>query len=131
LSAMGIGIALDDFGTGYSSLRLLRAFPFGKIKIDMSFVRDIGRSSDSTAIIRAIIGLARELGLTTAAEGIETQAQWNWLTEQGCDEGQGFHVSEPLTAAQIQGFLAECVTPSAHFQPMFDAAGHPKSNHVR
>ncbi len=131
LRAMGIRVALDDFGTGYSSLRALRAFPFDKIKIDMSFVRDIGKNTDSTAIIRAIIGLARDLGMTTAAEGIETQTQWTWLAEQDCDEGQGFYISEPLTAAQIQTFLAECVSPSTHFQPMFDAAGHPHSHHAR
>ncbi len=131
LRAMGIHISLDDFGTGYSSLRSLRAFPFDKIKIDMSFVRDIGHNTDSTAIIRAIIGLARELGMTTAAEGVETESQWTWLAEQGCDEGQGYYVSEPLAAAQMQTFLAECVSPSAQFQPMFDAAGHAQAHYAR
>ncbi len=131
LRAMGIRISVDDFGTGYSSLRSLRTFPFDKIKIDMSFVRDIGRNTGSTAIIRAVIGLAQELGMTTTAEGIETESQWTWLANQGCDEGQGFYVSEPLAAAQMQAFLAECEHPSAHFQPMFDAAGHVHAQHAR
>lgn len=131
LRAMGIRISLDDFGTGYSSLRSLRVFPFDKIKIDMSFVRDIGRNTDSTAIIRAVVGLAQELGVTTTAEGVETESQWTWLANQGCDEAQGFYVSEPLGETRMQAFLAECECPSAHFQPMFDAAGHAPVHQAR
>ena len=98
LHAIGIQLSLDDFGTGYSSLRSLRSFPVDKIKIDKSFVGDIGRNADSAAIIRAVIGLAHDLGLKTAAEGIETEGQLQWLALQGCTQGQGNYISEPLSA---------------------------------
>jgi len=106
LHKIGIGISLDDFGTGYSSLRSLRSFPVDKIKIDKSFVGDIGRNTDSTAIIRAVIGLAGDLGIRTAAEGIETKAQLQWLATHGCTEGQGFYFSRPLADAELRSFLA-------------------------
>ena len=105
LHGIGINLSMDDFGTGYSSLRALRSFPFDKIKIDQSFVRDIGRNADSAAIIRAVIGLAHDLGLRTAAEGIETEAQLQWLALQGCTEGQGNYFSEPLTRAEMRRLL--------------------------
>ena len=79
------------------SLRSLRSFPVDKIKIDKSFVGDIGRNADSAAIIRAVIGLAHDLGLKTAAEGIETEGQLQWLALQGCTEGQGHFFSEPVS----------------------------------
>ena len=102
---MGIGLSLDDFGTGYSSLRSLRSFPVDKIKIDKSFVGDIGRNADSAAIIRAVIGLAHDLGLKTAAEGVETEGQLQWLALQGCTEGQGHYFSEPLSGAAVRAML--------------------------
>ena len=105
LHGIGINLSMDDFGTGYSSLRALRSFPVDKIKIDQSFVRDIGRNADSAAIIRAVIGLAHDLGLRTAAEGIETEAQLQWLALQGCTEGQGNYFSEPLTRAEMRRLL--------------------------
>ena len=105
LHGIGISLSMDDFGTGYSSLRALRSFPVGKIKIDQSFVRDIGRNADSAAIIRAVIGLAHDLGLRTAAEGIETEGQLQWLALQGCTEGQGNYFSEPLTRAEMRRLL--------------------------
>jgi len=105
LRAVGIGLSLDDFGTGYSSLRSLRSFPVDKIKIDKSFVGDIGRNADSAAIIRAVIGLAHDLGLKTAAEGVETEAQLQWLALQGCNEGQGHYFSEPLSSAAMRAML--------------------------
>ena len=106
LRSLGIGISLDDFGTGYSSLRSLRAFPVDKIKIDRSFVSEIGRNADSDAIIRAVIGLAKDLGIQTAAEGIETQSQLRWLSAQGCTLGQGHYFSEPLSESQVRLLLA-------------------------
>ena len=105
LRSVGIGLSLDDFGTGYSSLRSLRSFPVDKIKIDKSFVGDIGRNADSAAIIRAVIGLAHDLGLKTAAEGVETEGQLQWLALQGCTEGQGHYFSEPLSGAAVRAML--------------------------
>ena len=99
LHDLGVRLSLDDFGTGYSSLQLLRAFPFDKIKIDMSFVRDIGIDADSEAIIRAVIRLARDVGIRTAAEGVETAAQYDWLVRHHCTEVQGYHYSRPLAEA--------------------------------
>ena len=105
LRAIGIQLSLDDFGTGYSSLRSLRAFPVDKIKIDKSFVGDIGRKADSAAIIRTVIGLAHDLGLKTAAEGIETEGQLQWLALQGCTQGQGHFISEALAHDEIRALL--------------------------
>jgi EAL domain-containing protein (putative c-di-GMP-specific phosphodiesterase class I) len=98
-------ISLDDFGTGYSSRRSLRSFPFDKIKIDQSFVADIGLNSDATAIIRAVIALARDLGIKTAAEGIETQGQLDWLCAAGCTEGQGYLLGRPMSADGIRALI--------------------------
>jgi diguanylate cyclase (GGDEF)-like protein len=106
LHDLGVRLSLDDFGMGYSSLRSLRSFPFDKIKIDMSFVRGIGIDRDATAIIRAMIGLARDLGIRSAAEGIETDTQLEWLSAHGCTEGQGFYFGEPMHGAQLHELLA-------------------------
>src|SRR5207253_11143648 len=87
--AMGVKISLDDFGTGYSSLSYLRSFPFDKIKIDRSFMRDLSKKGDSLAIIKAVIGLGHSLGMSTTAEGVETEEQLRAVREQGCNEVQG------------------------------------------
>jgi diguanylate cyclase (GGDEF)-like protein len=105
LRDVGMRISLDDFGTGYSSLRSLRSFPFDKIKIDQSFVGDIGLNSDATAIIRAVIALARDLGIKTAAEGIETDGQLDWLCAAGCAEGQGYLLGRPMTPDKIRALI--------------------------
>ncbi|MEO7324840.1 MAG: EAL domain-containing protein [Dokdonella sp.] len=105
LRDFGMRISLDDFGTGYSSLRSLRSFPFDTIKIDQSFVADIGLNSDATAIIRAVIALARDLGIKTAAEGIETQGQLDWLCAAGCTEGQGYLLGRPMSADGIRALI--------------------------
>lgn len=107
LRGMGIVIALDDFGTGYSSLRSVRAFRPDKIKIDKSFVQELGVSSHSTTIVRAVIGLARNLGMTTTAEGIETAEQARLLLAKGCIEGQGYHFWRPMPAEDIAAILSE------------------------
>ncbi len=96
LKALGVRIAMDDFGTGYSSLSYLQSFPFDKIKIDRSFVSNLDRSSQSAAIIRAVIGLGRGLALPVIAEGVETAEQLAFLTNESCDEVQGYLIGRPL-----------------------------------
>ena len=107
LRAMGIGVALDDFGTGYSSLSYLRSFPFSKIKIDKSFVRDLTTNKESLSIVRAVNGLGRSLGIKTIAEGVETQEQLNSLRENGCSEVQGFFFSLPRRADEVPALIVE------------------------
>ena len=96
LRDLGVHISMDDFGTGYSSLSYLRSFPFDKIKIDRSFVQDLSEKHDSRAIVNAVVGLGRSLGMATTAEGVETEAQLEAIREQGCTEVQGFLFSPPL-----------------------------------
>ncbi len=102
LRDLGVRIALDDFGTGYSSLNYLRKFPFDTIKIDRCFVQDLMNRPDCQAIIRATVALADELSMSTVAEGIETQEQFDWLKEAGCTAGQGYFISRPQTFEQLQ-----------------------------
>ena len=97
---------MDDFGTGYSSLSYLRSFPFDKIKIDQSFVRDLTDRPDSIAIIRAVAGLGHSFGMTTTAEGVETQEQLDQMRSEGCNEVQGYFFSRPVPASQIADLLA-------------------------
>jgi diguanylate cyclase (GGDEF)-like protein len=108
----GIGIALDDFGTGYSGLGYLRRFPFDKIKIDRSFIRDLGQEENDASITRAIIGLAQNLNLLVTAEGVETEEQAEFLRQSGCSQAQGFLFHRPLSAEQI-GRLIGSPKPSA------------------
>ncbi len=105
LRALGVRIAMDDFGTGYSSLSYLQSFPFDKIKIDRSFVKDIGDGVGSLNIVRAVAAMANGLGMTTTAEGVETEAQLNTVRAEGCTEMQGFLFSKPLPAAEIERLL--------------------------
>jgi len=111
LRAIGVRISMDDFGTGYSSLSYLRAFPFDKIKIDRSFMRDLESRGDSLAIIKAVIGLGQSLGMSTTAEGIETEEQLSAVRDQGCNEVQGFLFSPPLEGVQVAGLLANDAQP--------------------
>ena len=106
LRGLGVRISMDDFGTGYSSLSYLRAFPFDKIKIDRSFVREIADRPDCVAIVRAISGLGRSLGITTTAEGVETAEQYERLRIEGCTEVQGFLFSAARPAAEVNELLA-------------------------
>ena len=105
LRELGVSISMDDFGTGYSSLSYLRSFPFDKIKIDRSFVKDLAERSDCVAIVRAISGLGRSLNITTTAEGVETIDQLDWLRAEGCNEVQGFLFSAARPAAEIEQLL--------------------------
>ncbi|WP_291561554.1 EAL domain-containing protein [Bradyrhizobium sp.] len=106
LRALGVRISMDDFGTGYSSLSYLRSFPFDKIKIDQSFVRDLAANRDAQAIVRAIISLGVGLGVTITAEGVETEAELGCLRAEGCHEGQGFLFSRPRPNSEIAGLLS-------------------------
>jgi diguanylate cyclase (GGDEF)-like protein len=101
LSALGIRIALDDFGTGFSSLNYLRSFPFNKIKIDRCFISEIDSREDCRAIVRSIVSLANNLGMTTTAEGVERQSQLDTLRVEGCTEVQGFLFSKAVSSAEL------------------------------
>jgi diguanylate cyclase (GGDEF)-like protein/PAS domain S-box-containing protein len=105
LRALGVRISMDDFGTGYSSLSYLRSFPFDKIKVDQSFVRDLGANREAQAIIRSIISLGKGLGVTITAEGVETEAELSCLRAEGCHEGQGFLFSKARPNVEIIGLL--------------------------
>jgi diguanylate cyclase (GGDEF)-like protein len=98
---LGVRICMDDFGTGYSSLSYLRSFPFDKIKIDRSFIRELGRDNDCMAIIRAVMRLGSSLGMITTAEGVETEEQLDLLRAEGCMQVQGFLFSKAVPAAEI------------------------------
>ena len=111
LTALGVRISLDDFGTGYSSLAYLHRFPVHKLKIDQSFVRDIGADRADTALVGTMVALARQLKLTSVAEGVETREQLEYLLEIGCDAGQGYFYSPPIAAAELTAGLAK--SPSA------------------
>ena len=105
LRSLGVRISMDDFGTGYSSLSYLRSFPFDKIKIDQSFVRDLGANPDAQAIVRSIISLGKGLGVTITAEGVETEAELSCLRHEGCHEGQGFLFSRARPNVEIVRLL--------------------------
>jgi diguanylate cyclase (GGDEF)-like protein len=102
LRALGVRIAMDDFGTGYSSLTYLQCFPFDKIKIDRSFVKDITENAGSLNIVRAVAALAKGMGMTATAEGVETSEQLERIASEGCTEMQGFLFSKPLPAQEIE-----------------------------
>ena len=106
LHDLGVSLSLDDFGTGFASLQSLRTFPFDKLKIDMSFVRGLGEDADATAIVRAVIGLARDLYISTVAEGVERDSQVEWLVRHGCNEGQGYYFAEPMNGDALVRLLA-------------------------
>ena len=101
----GVSISMDDFGTGYSSLSYLRRFPFDKIKIDQSFVRQLPGDAESAAIVRAILTLGACLGMSTTVEGVETPEQFAFTAAEGCDQVQGYHVSRPLPHDRLLSFL--------------------------
>ena len=101
LKAMGISVAMDDFGTGYSSLATLHAFPFDKIKLDQSFVKRLPEDAAAGAIVRTVLALGASLNIPVLAEGIETEAQWQFLAREGCAKGQGYLFAKPASLAQL------------------------------
>jgi diguanylate cyclase (GGDEF)-like protein len=107
LRSLGVHISMDDFGTGYSSLSYLRSFPFDKIKIDQSFVRELAERPDCMAIIRAVVGLGTSLGIATTAEGVETPEQLERLRAEGCTEVQGFLLRPPRRASDVALMLRD------------------------
>jgi diguanylate cyclase len=111
LKSMGISVAMDDFGTGYSSLATLHAFPFDKIKLDQSFVRRLPGDAAAAAIVRTVLALGRSLGMPVLAEGIETQAQWQFLAREGCEKGQGYLFAKPVPLAK----LSDAIQAAAQF----------------
>jgi diguanylate cyclase (GGDEF)-like protein len=113
LRDFGVSISMDDFGTGYSSLGYLRKFPFDKIKIDQSFVRDLSDRPDSTAIVRAVTGLGGSLGMAVTAEGVETEEQLQRLMNEGCTE--------------VQGYLFSAARPAKELDALFERLHHPRA----
>ncbi len=102
LRLLGCRIALDDFGTGYSSLAYITRFPPDRIKIDKAFVHNVDRSSSDAAVANAILSLGKSLDLVITAEGVEREEQLEWLRSRGCDEAQGFLLSQPLSAHELE-----------------------------
>lgn len=105
IKSLGIKVSMDDFGTGYSSLSYLQKFPFGKIKMDQSFIRSMETSADSAAIVRAVTALGESLGMMTVAEGVETESQLRQIAREGCSQVQGYLTGRPLPLEAANALL--------------------------
>lgn len=107
LKSMGLSFSLDDFGTGYSSLAYLKQLPIGELKIDRSFIRDVPQQLDDVAIVNSVLSLAKAMGLSVVAEGVETDEQWQYLKSLNCEKFQGYYFSRPLPADRIEQLIKE------------------------
>ncbi len=123
LKGLGVRITIDDFGTGHSCLGHLRAFPFDKIKIDRSFVRDLDQNRDAEAIIKAVVALGSGLGIETCAEGVERQGQLARLTSDGCDEVQGYLFCRPMPVGEARAFIERAARGSLLLDLAIDRPG--------
>jgi EAL domain-containing protein (putative c-di-GMP-specific phosphodiesterase class I) len=112
LRRLGLRIAMDDFGTGYSSLSYLRSFPFDKIKIDQSFVRELSLRADCLAIVQSISSLGASLGMPTVAEGVETEDQLRQIAAAGCTDVQGYYFGRPKPVRELVHTLADLARPA-------------------
>ncbi len=115
LRRIGVGLAIDDFGTGYSSLSYLSKLPIDSLKIDRSFVKGMREGSNNAEIVRAIVSLGASLGKSVIAEGIETQSQFAQLQQLGCEKGQGFHMSRPLAAGEVELLLDAMIATESYY----------------
>ena len=122
LHELGVLITLDDFGTCFATLNYLRSFPFKKIKIDRSFVRDIPEHHDCVAIVKSVADLARELNMLSVAEGVETAASLATVRAAGYDEAQGFYFSQPVPASSIERTVRQCAARLASLNANGEAA---------
>ena len=121
LKAMGISVAMDDFGTGYSSLATLHAFPFDKIKLDQSFVKRLPTDAAAAAIVRTVLALGVSLGMPVLAEGIETEAQWQFLAREGCGKGQGYLFARPVPLAKLPDAIRAAAQVTRSDEPTLKA----------
>ena len=112
LRQLGIRVAIDDFGSGYSALSYLRDLPIDEIKLDRHFIASVTADARAAAVVRAVIDLTHDLGITVVAEGVEDAETASWLSEHGCDIGQGYHFCKPVDADQIPGLVATGAHPS-------------------
>ena len=125
MESLGFNVFIDDFGTGYSSLSYLKSFPISALKIDRSFVIDLCKNPQDRAICGAIIAMAKGLGLTAIAEGVETEEQVKLLNELGCDQAQGFFFYEAVTKAQFAELLiAQAAAPPMNAKLELSNAGN-------
>ncbi len=117
LNDVGVQLEIDDFGTGYSSMGYLQHFPVHTIKIDRSFIREMGNGKKASELVRAMVSMAHDLGMDTTAEGVETEEQLNELKNLTCQYGQGFLLSRPVDSTSAERILADSITQDFHFQP--------------
>jgi EAL domain-containing protein (putative c-di-GMP-specific phosphodiesterase class I) len=107
LRMKGFGLSIDDYGTGYSSMQQLTRVPFTELKIDQSFVKHAAHQESSRMILESSLGMARNLAVTTVAEGVETLEDWNLLRDCGCDLAQGFFIARPMPAHEFPGWVRD------------------------